>query len=76
MKNNNALFAQGAYHWALTQVQHYGSNGPCTVDMESTLKSFEKGGHDVKISIFEPQTDKEKADVIRSEEHTSELQSR
>lgn len=63
MMNNNALFAEGAYQWVLSQAKQYEMRSHCTLDMEATLRSIEKGGHDVKISFFEPQADKA-ADVI------------
>ena len=66
MRNNNAIFAQGAYNWALSEAQRYKfSNEPCGIDMEATLNTIANGtGHDVKISIFESPTDPENAEVI------------
>ena len=66
MKNNNAIFAQGAYNWALSEAQRYQfANEPCGIDMESTLNTIGNGtGHDVKISIFESPTDSENSEVI------------
>lgn len=65
---NNGLFSEGAYQWALLESRKYRENNPCEIDLGQMFKSIEsRQGQDVKISIFEPQLNKDAPPILMLE---------
>ncbi len=59
MHNNNGLFAEGAYQWALQESQKYKKNPACVIDFSSMFDEIKQRiNHDVRMSIFESEMNK------------------